>query len=135
MTECNHEAFSFLNCRKRQVKGNFFGDPILEREGILAELIERRVEVRVLALVLPSEAVALPHVRPTISPGILPGSTLKAVTLTGRIGLGRRPLSEQPAQIEEVLLRCGTFLQRGGSPLRDEFAWAHPLPHPCKVQF
>ena len=35
MTECNHEAFSFSNCRKRQVKGNFFGEPISSNGGSL----------------------------------------------------------------------------------------------------
>ena len=44
MTECNHEAFSFSNCRKRQVKGNFFGDPISSNGGsLLLREVDRRM--------------------------------------------------------------------------------------------
>ena len=44
MTECNHEAFSFSNCRKRQVKGNFFGEPISSNGGsLLVREVDRRM--------------------------------------------------------------------------------------------
>jgi len=44
VTECNHEAFSFSNCRKRQVKGNFFGDPISSNGGsLLLREVDRRI--------------------------------------------------------------------------------------------
>ncbi len=44
MTECNHEAFSFSNCRKRQVKGNFFGDSISSNGGsLLLREVDRRM--------------------------------------------------------------------------------------------
>ena len=45
---------------------------------------------------------------------------LEAVRLAGRIGLGRRRLVQQPAEVDEVLLRRGALLQRGGAPLGDE---------------
>ena len=35
MTECNHEAFSFSNCRKRQVRVNFSGGSISSNGGAL----------------------------------------------------------------------------------------------------
>ena len=44
MTQCNHEAFSFSNCRKRQVKGNFFGEPISSNGGsLLVREVDRRM--------------------------------------------------------------------------------------------
>ena len=44
MTQCNHEAFSFSNCRKRQVKGNFFGEPISSNGGsLLLREVDRRM--------------------------------------------------------------------------------------------
>ena len=44
MTQCNHEAFSFSNCRKRQVKGNFFGEPISCNGGsLLVREVDRRM--------------------------------------------------------------------------------------------
>ena len=62
---------------------------VLEREGVLPQLIEGGVEVRVLPFVLPGEAVALPHVGPAACAAILASSALEAVGLAGGIGFGR----------------------------------------------
>ena len=44
MTECNHEAFSFSNCRKRQVRGNFAGGSISSNGGaLLLREVDRRI--------------------------------------------------------------------------------------------
>ena len=44
MTECNHEAFTFSNCRKRQVRGNFAGDSISSNGGALfLREVDRRI--------------------------------------------------------------------------------------------
>ena len=44
MTECNHEAFSFSNCRKRQVRGNFAGGSISSNGGaLLLREVDRRL--------------------------------------------------------------------------------------------
>jgi len=44
VTECNHEAFSFSNCRKRQVKGNFSGGSISSNGGaLLLREVDRRM--------------------------------------------------------------------------------------------
>ena len=64
-----------------------------------------------LPLVLPSEAVTLPHVRPALSSRILKSSSLEAVAVSLGVGLGRRRFAEQSAQVDEVLLRRGAFLQ------------------------
>ena len=44
MTKCNHETFSFSNCRKRQVKGNFAGGSISSNGGaLLLREVDRRI--------------------------------------------------------------------------------------------
>jgi len=67
-------------------------------------------QILVLALVLPAEEVLLPNVGETIA-AVLPGDAfLKAEGFADGIGLGRRWVAEQPAQVEEVLLSGGAFL-------------------------
>ena len=98
---------------------------VLQGQGVLPELVEGGVEVGLPALVLPGEAVPLPHVGPAVDTGLLAGALLEAVGLAGRVGLGRRRLSEEPAQVDEVLLRGGAFLQLRRPPLGDEFTRGH----------
>ena len=44
MTECNHEAFSFSNCRKRQVRVKFSGGAISSNGGaLLLREVDRRI--------------------------------------------------------------------------------------------
>ena len=99
---------------------------VLKGQRVLAELVEGRVEVRVPALVLPGEAVALPYVRPAVAAGVLARPALEAVALADRVGLRRGRLAEQPAQIDEMLLRGGALLEpRRRPPLGDERAGGH----------
>ena len=98
---------------------------VLERQGVLPELVERRVEIRPLALVFPREVVALPDVGPAVAAGVPARSSLEAVRVPGRVGLGWRRLAEQATQVDEVLLGRGAFFQLGGPPLRYEFVWCH----------
>ena len=76
----------------------------------------------------PGEAVTLPHVRPAPSAGVLERAALEAVVIAPGVGLRRRRFAEQPAQVDEVLLRRGAFLQLRGVPLRDELVWGHRSP-------
>ena len=73
-------------------------------------------------LVDPGEAVALPDVGPASAAGVPAGAALEAVVFAGGIRLGRRGLAEEPAEIDEVLLRGGALLQLRGAPLGDELA-------------
>ena len=98
---------------------------VLQRQRVLPELIEGRVEVRVPAFVLPREAVAFPHVGPAVAVGVLARTALEAVALAGGVHLGRRRLAEQPAEIDEVLLRGGALLQLRRPPLGDEITGGH----------
>ena len=98
---------------------------VLERERVLPQLVERGVEVRVFPLVLPREAVALPHVRPAFAAGVLERAALEAVVVALGVRLRRSRLPEQPAQVDEVLLRRRTLLQLRGVPLRNELVRGH----------
>ena len=98
---------------------------VLQRERILPQLVERRVEIGAAALVLPGEAAALPHVGPAVTAGVLPRAALEAIPLARRVGLGRRRFAEQTAQVDEVFLRRGAFLQLRRPPLGDELARRH----------
>ena len=102
---------------------------ILKRQRVLAQLIECRAEVSVLALVLPRETVPLPHVGPTVAASILAGAALEAIAVASRIGFGRRWLAEQPAEVDEVLLRRRAFLELRRPPFGDELTRCHGVSH------
>ena len=98
---------------------------VLQRQRVLPELVERRVEVGAPPLVFPGEVVALPDVGPAVAAGVPARSSLEAVRLTRRVGIGRRRLVQQTAQVDEVLLRRRALLQLRGPPLRDELVRRH----------
>ena len=99
---------------------------VLQGQGVLPELLEGGVKVCAAALVFPGEVVTFPDVGPAVAAGVLAGAALEAVGLAGGIRLGRGRLAEQPADVDEVLLRGGAFLQRGrGAPLGDELVRRH----------
>ena len=98
---------------------------VLERQRVLAELLEGGVEVGAPSLVFPREVVALPDVRPAVAARVLARAALEAVRLAGRIGLDRCRLAQQPAQVDEVLLRGRALLQLRGPPLGDELVRCH----------
>ena len=93
---------------------------VLEVFSVVTQLAIGGREVLLLALVLPREEAALPDVGEAVAAAELLGERLEAVPLALRIGLGGRLLTEQLAEIEEVLLRRGAFLQLRCSPLLDE---------------
>ena len=98
---------------------------VLERQRVLPQLLEGGVEVGAPSLVLPGEVVALPDVRPAVAARVLARAPLEAVRRAGRVGLDRRRLAQQPAQVDEVLLRGRALLQLGGPPLGDELVRRH----------
>ena len=49
-------------------------------------------------------------------------STRVVRVVAGGIGLGRRGLAEEPAEVDEVLLGGGALLELGGAPFGDELA-------------
>ena len=83
-------------------------------------------------LVLPRETVPPPHVRPAAAARILARPPLKAVPLPARIILRRRRLPQQPAQVDEMLLRRRTLLQLRRPPLANKLLRSHlHAPIPC----
>ena len=106
---------------------------VVERALIELELLQRRAEVLALALVLPGEAAALPHVGPAVAAAGLRRALLEGVPVALRIGLGRRLLAEHAAQVDEVLLRPGALLEARVAPLADEILWRHGcrIPSAC----
>ena len=76
---------------------------VLQRQRVLPELVERRVEVGAPPLVFPGEVVALPDVGPAVAAGVSARSSLEAVRLTRRVGVGWRRFAQQTAQVDEVL--------------------------------
>ncbi len=98
---------------------------VLQRQRVLPELGEGGVQVRMLALVFPGEAVPLPHVGPAVAAGVLARSAFEAVAVAGRVGFGRCWLAQQLAQVDEVFLRRRTLLQFGSAPLGDELVRRH----------
>ena len=83
---------------------------VLQRQRVLPELVERRVEVGAPPLVFPGEVVALPDVGPAVAAGVPARSSLEAVRLTRRVGVGWRQFAQQTAQVDEVLLRRRALL-------------------------
>ena len=103
---------------------------VQQRLAVLQKLAIGLVQIGVLSLVFPGEAAHLPDVGET-SPHPRPlsrcggrGETLGAgfegVPAAGGIGLGRRRLAQQRAQVVEVRLASRALLERGVPPLDDE---------------
>ncbi len=65
----------------------------LPGERVLPKLIERGTEDCTLPLVLPREAVTLPHVRPAVTAGVLERAPLEAIVVSVRSAWYRLPLS------------------------------------------
>ena len=106
----DHDALHVARHQQRRV---------LQRAGILQELAMGSIEVLVLALVLPREPAAAPHVSPSLAAAGLGGALLKSVGRPGRVRIGRR-LAQQGAQIQEVFLRRGALVASVGLPLGDK---------------
>ena len=86
----------------------------------LRQSLQRRLEVRLLALVLPAEVVPLPDVRPTLAAAGLSSAALEAEELTSWVCRYGILLAEQGAKVDEVSLAGGTLLEFHSAPLRDE---------------
>jgi hypothetical protein len=98
---------------------------VLQGRGVDLKLLEGDLEILALALVLPAVAAAPPDVRPALpSPG-LGGALLEAVPGTDRVRLRRCWLIQQPAEVDEVLLRGGALLEGRVPPLGDKLVWGH----------
>ena len=97
------------------------------RKGVAVpqELVIGGVEVLVPAFVFPAEMIALPDIGEAIAAAVLGGALFKAEGLARGIGGGGRGVIEKGAEIEEMLLGGGPFLQFHPPPLRNELGHIH----------
>jgi hypothetical protein len=58
-----------------------------------------------LAFILPPEMAPFPDIRPAVTAGELECTPLEAILFPLGIGLRRRLLTQQPARVNEMLLR------------------------------
>ena len=84
----------------------------------------RGVQILVLALALPREPPAPPHVGPALAPAGLGGVLLEGVGRPGRVRVGRR-LVQQRAQVQKMLLGSGTLIPGVDASLGDEGGRGH----------
>ena len=77
---------------------------VLQR--LLPGSVEGRVEIRALLACTSSESVGLPDIGPAVAAGVLVRAPLEAARLARRVHLDRCRLTQQTAQVDEVLLRC-----------------------------
>ncbi|MFP4062836.1 MAG: hypothetical protein ACLFS2_08595 [Halochromatium sp.] len=98
---------------------------IFERRRIELELLEGGEQVLAGAFVFPGEATAPPDIGPAIAAAGLAGAFLEAEPIAVWVSLGGGRLVEQVAEIEEMLLRRGAFLERDVGPFADEGVRGH----------
>ena len=98
---------------------------VLEGVAVALELEVGGLLVLLLALVFEGEEAALPHVGEAVAAPELLGPLLESVPGAGRVGLVRGPLTEEPAEVDEVLVRGGTLGRGDALPLRGELARCH----------
>ena len=98
---------------------------VFQRRRVQLQLLEGGLQVLPLALVLPAEAGAPPDIGPAVAAAGLGRPVLEGEPLAGRVGLGRRGLVEQPAQVDEMLLRRRALLERGVPPFANEGVGHH----------
>ena len=106
---------------------------VFQRQRVLAQLVEGRVQVLVLALVLPGEAVPFPHIGPAGAARVFARAALETVAFAGRVVLRRRRLVQESAQVDEMLLRGRAFLQHRRPPLGDELSRRHAVTNPASA--
>jgi hypothetical protein len=89
----------------------------------LEQLLISLIEIGMLALVLPCEKAALPHIHPAGSTTLLVSPSLERESLARGINFGQRGIINQVAEVDKVLLSSGAFFERGRAPLDNEFLW------------
>ena len=94
---------------------------VLQLEGVGGELLEGSGQVAARFLVLPAKAATLPHIRPAIATIGFFGPALKAVVFR----VARLINPEQFAQIVEMLLGAGPFVEPVVFPERDKVFGGH----------
>ena len=98
---------------------------IFERGGVVSQLFERLVEIALLLFVLPGEEALLPDIGPSFAAADLGRALFEGKMVADRIVLGGSRVVEQPAEVDEMLLRRRPFGQRHRLPFADEVLRGH----------
>jgi hypothetical protein len=93
--------------------------------------VESSAEILAVRRSISAETAALPNVCPALATFKLAGPLLEGAGLAGLVHLGRMGLAQNVAQLDNVLLRRGSFRQRRFFPDCDALGqrqWHHPIP-------
>ena len=77
---------------------------VLQVSLIAHKLCVGRTQALVLALVLPAEVSALPHIGPTVAATYLLSASVKRIELAVRIDFGGRRLVQNPTKIKKMFM-------------------------------
>jgi hypothetical protein len=97
---------------------------ILQRVGVHLQLLVRLRQAALRALGFPAEMAALPDIGPALAAAGLAGAVFVGEPGVFRVGLARRRVPDQPAQVLEERLRIAALVA-AAFPLRDEFVRGH----------
>ena len=98
---------------------------VADRVFVEEQLIEGGSQVFVLALVFGFEEALLPDIGEAVAATVLGGAFLETERRAGWIGLGRRGMADEAAQVYEMLLGGGALLEVRLFPLGYELGHIH----------
>ncbi len=98
---------------------------VLQRRGVACQLNRRLVEISAALFIFPGEITLFPDVRPAVAAADDRRAFLEGEVVAGGIVFGRSGMSEQPAEVDKMLLRRRPFGQRVGLPFADEILRGH----------
>ncbi len=98
---------------------------IFEPGRVMRKLLHGLVEIALLLLVFPGEEALFPDVGPAIAAADLGRALFEGEMVAHRIILGGRRVVEEPAEVDEMLLRGLALGQRDRLPFLDEILRGH----------
>ena len=98
---------------------------IFEPGRVMSQLLHGLVQVALLLFVFPGEEPLLPDIGPAIAAADLGRALFEGEMVAHWIILGGRGVVEQPAEVNEMLLRRRAFGQRDRLPFLDEILRGH----------
>ncbi len=96
---------------------------------VLEELLVGSIQVGMLALVLPREVAPLPDVGPAVASALGVRTSLEGKGRAGGISFRWRGVADQVAQVDEMFLGAGAFLERARAPFLDKGMWGEAGRH------
>lgn len=90
---------------------------VFERLPVQVQLLIGGCEVRLPTLVLPGEVATIPDVCPAVPAHRFRCAALEGEDFPGRVHVSWRRMTQHSAQVEEMILGSGAFLQFNADPL------------------